>query len=259
MTRSPRAMTELYQRLSVELGIVGVVKGGDEVPAGRPCRRPGAPGRGAAAGMDDVDAETSDQHDPARPAIAAHDQRVLRGERQGQMSGAGARDLIAFHRAAGRGDIRSPAGRGQARPPTRPCRARPRPKRGSGRPATPPAGGLPASGVLAVAGMVLSSADSFQLAASPPMTFARDYLARHDGATIAYRRLAGAAPGIVFLGGFALQHDRHQGAVSRRILPPPRPRLMCASIISGTASRAAISPTARSAAGPRMRSRSSIS
>src|SRR5207245_11808632 len=50
------------------------------------------------------------------------------------------------------------------------------------------------------AGSVLLSLP-MPLAAKPPMT-APAILSRRDGATIAYHRLAGASPGVVFLGGF---------------------------------------------------------
>ena len=41
----------------------------------------------------------------------------------------------------------------------------------------------------------------YPLAVKPPMS-SPDRLTRHDGATIAYHRLAGSCPGTVFLGGF---------------------------------------------------------
>ena len=50
-------------------------------------------------------------------------------------------------------------------------------------------------------------------------------LPRHDGATIAYHRLAGAAPGIVFLGGFRSDMTGTKALFLEGILPAPRPRI----------------------------------
>ena len=47
-----------------------------------------------------------------RGTIAAHDQRVLRRQRQGQVNAAAAGDEM-FERAAGGGDVGVPTGRGQ--------------------------------------------------------------------------------------------------------------------------------------------------
>ena len=90
---------------------IGVVKRRHEATPGGARRRPGAPGRGTAAGMDDVDAELPDQPRQRR-SVAAHDERVLRGERQGQMGGARPGD-IALQGAAARGDIGRPSRRDQ--------------------------------------------------------------------------------------------------------------------------------------------------
>ena len=77
---------------------VGVVKGGDEVPAGAPRGPERAPGRRAAARMDDIDRVLLDDLD--QPVdVRAHHQRVLGSKRQRDVSRAGALDL-AHQRAA---------------------------------------------------------------------------------------------------------------------------------------------------------------
>ena len=264
MTRSPRAMTELYQRFSARAGAIGVVKGGHEVAAGGARRRPGAPRRGAAAGMDDVDAEPPDDADQRR-RVAAHDQRVLRGQRQCQVGGAAAGE-VAFDRAAGRGDIGVPAGRDERRrqfdgAALGPARNQARDdlqnrrraafwRRSSGRRSS---GGRSS----ASRSMMLSSPSlppGRKPAMNPPQ-----FLSRPDGATIAYHRLAGAAPGIVFLAGSRSDMTRHQGAVSRGLLPAARARLCAVRLFRPRRVERRFRSTARSAAGPRTRSRSSIS
>ncbi len=90
---------------------IGVVKGGDEMPAGALRRDPGAPGRRAAARVNDVDAVLLDQRgEPG--GIAAHDERVLRCQRQGEVDAAVAGQLV-HHLAARGGDVGTPAGGGE--------------------------------------------------------------------------------------------------------------------------------------------------
>src|SRR5205085_2604399 len=121
--------------LERQIAVVGIVEGRHKAPPRRARRRPRAPRRGAAAGMDDVDLETADDADQ-RVGVAPHDQRIFRVQRQRQM----------------------------AQPDA-------------------PAPGHPG-------------------AACPASLARKAILARPDGATIAYHRLAGSTPGIVFLGGF---------------------------------------------------------
>ena len=71
---------------------IGIVKGRNETAPGGTSGRAGAPRRGTAAGMDDVDVELPDQARQLR-SVALHDQRVFRGERQGQMRGTCPRDF----------------------------------------------------------------------------------------------------------------------------------------------------------------------
>src|SRR5437879_5602585 len=67
--------------LQRQIGVVGIVKRRHEAPPRRTRGRPGAPRRSAAAGMHDVDLVAADDL-RERGDIAAHHQRVLRGERE---------------------------------------------------------------------------------------------------------------------------------------------------------------------------------
>ncbi len=168
------------------------MKSRHEATPGRTSGRAGAPGRGAAAGMDDVDAELPYQA-YQRHRVPPHDQRVFRGERQGQMR-CTCPCNFAFERASSRGDIGGPsrldqrsrefdgAALGAAGDETgedlqhhrgAPCR-----RNGH-------------NGIV----------DAHSSRPISPMSSPAN-LARQDGATIAYNRLAGSSPGIVFLGGF---------------------------------------------------------
>ena len=86
---------------------VGVVKCRHEGTPGGVGGRPGTPCGGAAAGVDDVDAELPHQARQLR-GVAAHDQRVLRGEWQRQVSGACPGNVM-LQRTAARGDIGDPS------------------------------------------------------------------------------------------------------------------------------------------------------
>ena len=97
--------------LERQIGVVGVMECRDEAPAGGARRRPGAPGRGPAARMHDVDPAAADELGESL-GVAADHQRVFRGERQGDVPRADPRQFL-FHRAAGRGDIGGPPGRNQ--------------------------------------------------------------------------------------------------------------------------------------------------
>ena len=75
------------------------------------------------------------------------------------------------------------------------CRARLHPRRGAERSVIPQGGGLLAERVRCY------RRRPFQVPQKSPMDRS-GILPRHDGATIAYQRLAGRGPGVVFLGGF---------------------------------------------------------
>ncbi len=88
--------------------VISIMEGGDKMrPGGARCR-PGAPRRGPAAGVNNVDAELRDQPHQGM-GVAAHDQRVFRGERQGQVAGSGSRH-VALQWPTARRDIRDPPG-----------------------------------------------------------------------------------------------------------------------------------------------------
>ena len=86
---------------------ISIVKCRHEATPGGSSGRPRAPGRSAAARVDYVDAEPSDQMRQLR-GVAAHHQRVLRGERQGQMCRTCPGNVVLQGTAA-RGDIRRPS------------------------------------------------------------------------------------------------------------------------------------------------------
>src|SRR5690242_9623446 len=81
----------------------------------------------------------------------------------------------------------------QALAPARRCPAPHRPKQGSGGPAALRAGALPGDWIWCYGRLPSAPAQN-------QMNSARK-LSRRDGAAIAYHRLAGASPGVVFLGG----------------------------------------------------------
>ena len=198
--------------------------------------------------MDDVDAELPDQAHQ-RHRVAAHDQRVFRGERQGQMRRTCPRDF-ALQRAALGGDIGGPsrldqrsrefdgAALGAAGDETRedlqhhrraPCRR-------SGHDAIVDAHS--AGRISPMSSPATSNTPGWCNNRLPP--------ARRIGPG---RRVPRRVP---------LRHDRHQGPVISRIIAAAAGRPICGSTISAMAHRAAMPRWARSAAGRRTRLRFSI-
>src|SRR5437764_5308899 len=157
--------------------------------------------------MHDVDPAAPDQIGKRLPVAADHEW-VLRGERQRHVLGADPRQFL-FHRSAGRRDVGCPAGLdercgeidGAALDAAR-DEARDDLQNGRRSPPRRP-GFFPARRNAIVAEhawlqyLEIPVPHSASATGSDPAS-----LARPDGAAIAYHRIEGRAPGIVFLGGF---------------------------------------------------------
>src|SRR5262249_17814771 len=154
---------------------------------------PRTPRRGAAPGMDDVDADAPNQSRQCS-GVAADQERIFRGKREGQMHCARA-DNVPFHWAAGGGDVGGPTPCNQS--PSQLDRARLGTTRDEARDDLQYRRGTAfwRSGP----GVIV---DTHSTRRKILRWGSLGILTRLDGATIAYHRLAGRGPGVVFLGGF---------------------------------------------------------
>ncbi len=81
------------------------------------------------------------------------------------------------------------------------------------------------------------------------------FLDTATGRRIAYHKTDGQGPGVVFLGGFMSDMEGTKALASGRLGAAPRAGPSCGSTIPATAKAPALSPTAASAIGRRMRAR----
>ena len=187
--------------------------------------------------MDEAHALGADQRLQPR-GVAPDRERVFRVQRQGDVAPARRLDLRVrggrrrWRPAPRRRRARSPA-------PSRPCRAPPRRRRARAAPAAPRRrrGPLRAGAWARPCGALYlrNRAAAKDASRMRTMDAATGRLDRGDGVALAWARLAGRGPTVVFLPGFASDMSGRQGDRAGRGLRRGAGRRCCASTIPATA------------------------